>query len=130
MAVLKDMACVICDEVQEVMVEMDCSRTMIDCEECQLPTPHKAHVGGCKLKPYVTTFDGRDWSGDIEYTGEVFAETGDADGVGYTERDGTRTDSKLNADRKERIGAKRDRFKAESKRFHGSQSLTFDQGGR
>lgn len=70
--VIKDIYCTHCDLVQRDADVASCVWTQGPwwCPACRKTTPHRTVCnGGVRLKAYVCTFDGRDWSGDVQVLG-------------------------------------------------------------
>ena len=124
MAIIKDVRCERCETPQEALVERDQTSIVLRCRYCRCDQPHRSWcTGGVKLKPYVCTYDGRDWSGDIEHMG-IRAEY--ENGTPVHEADGTRTDKKYRTDFDGRIRAKRERLNSETRRKMGHAPVFVD----
>ena len=58
------------DPPQEAIVDRDTVREEMHCKRCKKTRVHVSRcTGGCKLKAYICSFDGRDFSGDFRYLG-------------------------------------------------------------
>jgi hypothetical protein len=129
-AVLKDMHCTLCTAASEHMVDRDATEAWVDCPRCGHVALHTSRcTGGAKLKPYICSYDGRDWSGDIKHMG---LEATYADGTPVRENagEGERTDTAYRSDAQARIEAKRDRIQSEARRKAGGGALFVDQKTR
>jgi hypothetical protein len=121
MAVLKDIECAQCDARSQMFLDMNIKEVIRFCTVCEKSTKHDiVFNGGTKLKTFGGTYCGRDWSGDVEYTG---IEAVYKDGTPYLEADGTRVDAKFNENFKERIGAKRDVKRFEKRKKEGREKI-------
>ena len=126
--VVKDLVCADCESVRESPCEQDQTADMLQCAHCRRVTLHESRcTGGIKLKPYICSYDGRDWSGDIEHLG---IEATYEDGTPVTERDGSRTDSKYRSDFDARVESKRDRKRSDARRKRGDAKIFVDQKQR
>lgn len=127
MPVLKDMHCDRCGNAREELVDSDITSALLLCDRCATVRPHISRcTGGQKLKCYAGSYDGRDWSGDIEYMGAV-AENADGTAVHEQRGLGPRTDAAFNNDAKARIAEKRDKLSSDSRRKLGRENLFIDQ---
>ena len=126
MPVLKDMWCAECGNNSEHVVEQDTAEMAEECPHCLKHTSLVSRcTGGAKLKTYLVSFDGRNFSGDVKFLG-VRGEN--ADGSTYTEGDGSPTHNKFNRDFDARLQDKRDRRNSARKRLLSSQPIFIDHG--
>ena len=123
MAVLKDVFCENCGAHSDKMLEADQLFVFQRCPRCRATCKHESRcTGGQKLKCYAGSYDGRDWSGDMEFMG---IEATYEDGTPVMEADGTRTDAKYKTDFDARINEKRKRKRFEHEQATGSGSLHY-----
>ena len=130
MAVMKDMHCDRCGNAREELVDRDVTSALLLCDTCSTVRPHISRcTGGVRLKCYAGSYDGRDWSGDIEHMG-VVAEYADGTPVHEQGGRGPRTDSKYTNDSKARIAEKRSQLASAQRRKLGRENLFIDQSVR
>ena len=106
------------------MVDGDCVESAEPCENCKdLTLHHSRCTGGVKLKPYVCSYDGRDWSGDIEVMNTT-ATYGDGTPVvdhstGVAVHDQAKYRSDARAERRERLRSQANKKRGKTPLFFG-----------
>jgi hypothetical protein len=129
MAVLKDVFCAACGSIAEAFLDRDATQCVQPCLRCGLPTTHESRcTGGCRLKAYVCTYDGRDWSGDVEYLGRTACEY--EDGTPYLEGDGSYTPDKMAATARDRVGERREIMRHKQREMRGTGRVFIDSARR
>lgn len=92
-AALRGVRCTECGHDHEAEIERLDRDPALVCPACYRVTRHESlsFAGGCRLKPYITSFDGRDWSGDIRWHPDKTSATYRDSGETVRESDGTVT---------------------------------------